>query len=65
MSPVYTLSKKGMKDGAPADPTLGDVVHNPQWYGGSAFNDVGDLLSEAHPDVNFNGERVEDSCPLN
>jgi len=41
------------------------VLQSPQYYGGDAFNAVGDLLSAAHPDVNFNGERIEDSCPLN
>jgi hypothetical protein len=59
-----TLTKKGSDDGAPTDPTLWEVLQNPQWYGGDAFNDVGDLLSEAHPDVDFLGVRVEDSCPL-
>lgn len=56
---------KGIKDKAPINPTLLQVLQNPQWYGGDAFNKVGDLLSEAHPDVNFTGERVENSCPLN
>jgi hypothetical protein len=60
-----TRSKKGVTDGAPTDPTLWQVLQAPQWYGGDAFNAVGDLLSAGHPDVNFNGERVEDSCPLN
>jgi hypothetical protein len=60
-----TLSKKGKTDGATANPTLLQVLQSPQWYGGDDFNAVGDLLSEAHPDVDFNGERVEDSCPLN
>jgi hypothetical protein len=46
------------------DPTLWDVLQSPNTYGGNAFNKVGDLLSEAHPDINFQGERVEDSCPL-
>lgn len=59
------LSKQGAREGAPTDPTLIQVLTYPQWYGGSAFNAVGDLLSAAHPDVNFLGERVEDSCPLN
>jgi hypothetical protein len=60
------VTKKGQKDNAPANPTLLEVVQHPQWYGGEAFNNVGDLLSEAHPDVNFveGGERVE-NCPLN
>jgi hypothetical protein len=62
---AVSLSKKALKDGAIENPTLWDVLHYPQWYGGEAFNNVGDLLSEAHPDVDFNGERVEDSCPLN
>jgi len=48
-----------------SNPTLGQVLASPQTYGGRAFNAVGDLLSDAHPDVNFTGERVEDSCPLN
>ena len=48
-----------------ANPTLMNVLQYPQVYGGEAFNNVGDLLSEAHPDINFTGERVEDSCPLN
>jgi hypothetical protein len=60
-----TLSKKGVDDGATTNPTLWQVLQSPQWYGGDAFNAVGDLLSLAHPDVNFLGTRVEDSCPLN
>lgn len=60
-----TLSKKGERDSANTDPTLLQVLQNPQWYGGDDFNAVGDLLSDAHPDVNFDGLRVEDSCPLN
>lgn len=58
------LSKLGVRDGATANPTLGQVLNAPQYYGGDAFNAVGDLLSDAHPDVNFSGVRVEDSCPL-
>lgn len=50
---------------APADPTLLQVLQKPQCYGGTAFNAVGDLLSAAHPDVNFSGTRTENSCPLN
>lgn len=60
-----TLSKPGQKEGATTNPTLWEVLQSPQWYGGDAFNAVGDLLSDAHPDVNFEGERVPDSCPLN
>jgi hypothetical protein len=58
------LSPQGQRDNAPVDPTLWEVLSNPQWYGGEAFNNVGDLLSDAHPDVDFQGERVEDGCPL-
>jgi hypothetical protein len=59
------LSKKGKADGAESNPTLWQVLQAPQYYGGDAFNAVGDLLSGAHPDVNFLGTRVSDSCPLN
>lgn len=57
-----TLSKKA---GIGADPTLWEVLQSPQTFGGTAFNNVGDLLSAAHPDVMWDGmERTEDSCPL-
>ena len=49
---------------ASADPSLWQVLQQPQCYGGDAFNKVADLLSTAHPDVNFTGDRVPDSCPL-
>lgn len=54
----------GTKKGGVANPTLQQVLDSPRFYGGEAFNNVGDLLSNAHPDVNFTGDRVEDSCPL-
>jgi hypothetical protein len=60
-----TVSKLGTREGATTNPTLWQVLQSPQYYGGDAFNAVGDLLSDAHPDVGFQGERVEDSCPLN
>jgi hypothetical protein len=60
-----TRSSQGVRQGAPESPTLLQVLQKPQWYGGDAFNAVGDLLSMSHPDVDFGGERVEDSCPLN
>lgn len=59
-----SVSRLGERRDAPTDPTLLEVLQHPQWYGGEAFNAVGDLLSAAHPDVSFDGERVEDSCPL-
>lgn len=62
---VPNVTRQGARQGAPTDPTLIQVLENPQWYGGAAFNAVGDLLSAAHPDINFTGERVQDSCPLN
>lgn len=57
----------GVKNDAPKDPSLRLVLEKPQWYGGEAANDVADLLSECHPDVDFKmgDERVENSCPLN
>jgi hypothetical protein len=60
-----TVSKLGTREGATTNPTLLQVLQSPQYYGGDAFNAVGDLLSEAHPDVDFDGMRVEDSCPMN
>ena len=64
--PSITLSRQGQRQNASTDPTLWEVLQSPQWYGGDAFNDVGDLLSHHHPDVNFSfGDmRIEDSCPL-
>jgi hypothetical protein len=59
------LSKQGSRANAATNPTLGQVLSYPQYYGGDAFNAIGDLLSAAHTGVNFGGERVEDSCPLN
>jgi hypothetical protein len=57
-----TLSKKA----GVSNPTLSQVVQSPQTYGGAAFNNVGDLLSDNHPGVNWSpgDERTEDSCPL-
>jgi hypothetical protein len=58
-------SKLGVTKGAPTHPTLMQVLQFPQYYGGDAFNKVGDLLSTAHPGVNFSGVRTPNSCPLN
>ncbi len=47
------------------NPTLYEVLQSPQTYGGAAFNNVGDLLSAAHPYVTFvDGVRTPDSCPI-
>jgi hypothetical protein len=54
----------GTKKGGSANPTLQEVIDNPQFYGGEAANNVAALLSDAHPDVNFTGDRSEDTCPL-
>jgi hypothetical protein len=61
---VLSLSGNARRQGATDNPTLQEVLDNPGWYGGEAFNLVGDLLSDAHDDVDFQGDRVEDSCPL-
>jgi len=57
-----TLSKKASN----MNPTLDEVLKAPQTYGGNAFNNVGDLLSEAHPEVDWSpgDDRTENSCPL-
>lgn len=57
------LSPQGVRLNADPEPSLWKVLTYPQYYGGDAFNKVGDLLSIWHPDVNF-FERVSDSCPL-
>jgi hypothetical protein len=54
----------GTKKGGVANPTLQQVLDSPQFYGGEAANNVAALLSAAHPDVDFDGERTEDTCPL-
>jgi hypothetical protein len=41
------------------------ILQNPKIFARlGLYEAVGDLLSGAHPDVNFLGERIEDSCPL-
>ncbi len=60
------LSKKAIKDGAFSDPTLLQVLQHPDWYGGEAFNNVGDLLSSHYPGFNFTlGDPRIENCPLN
>lgn len=54
------LSKSAVKAGATLDPTLLQVLQAPQYYGGTAFNTVGDVLSTGHTGVNFTGERYFD-----
>lgn len=45
--------------------TFGDILANPKTYAKTGdFERIADILSIAHPDVNFLGERVGDSCPL-
>jgi hypothetical protein len=66
--PGYTFppAKKNSKFTPEADPSLLDILQNPQIYGGEAFNLVGDLLSAAHPDVDFDlGDARVENCPLN
>ena len=63
----YALYNTYFNPDLPGNPTLLYVLQNPQKYqrlGGDPINRVGDLLSAAHPNVNFTGQRVENSCPL-
>jgi hypothetical protein len=57
-----SLSRKASS----TNPSLQEVLREPQRFGGTAFNNVGDLLSDAHPGVNWShgDDRTEDSCPL-
>jgi len=61
---LFDPDVNGTAKGGVANPTLQQVLDSPQFYGGEAANNVAQLLSEAHPDVNFTGERTEDTCPL-
>lgn len=63
-----TRTPLGISQGAPEDPTLYEVVANPQWYGGDDTNIVADLLSASHPAVNYNPPPFRQNalpCPLN
>ena len=67
ISPSALYNSFGFKPALLGNPTLLQVLQRPQTYnrgGTGSFNNVGDLLSGAHPGVNFDGERVE-NCPLN
>jgi hypothetical protein len=60
----YNAVIDGYGPQVPGNPTLWEVLRNPKKYARlGAFNAVADLLSDAHPDVNFTGERT-DYCPL-
>ncbi|MEU4602505.1 hypothetical protein AB0F43_05960 [Kribbella sp. NPDC023972] len=61
---LFDPDVNGTRKGGVANPTLQQVLDNPQHYGGEAANNVAALLSDAHPDVDFTGERTEDTCPL-
>jgi hypothetical protein len=61
---LFDPNVDGTRKGGVANPTLQQVLDSPQFYGGEAANNVAALLSAAHPDVDFTGERSEDTCPL-
>jgi hypothetical protein len=45
--------------------TFGTILSNPKTYAKTGdFERIADILSTAHPDVNYLGERVADTCPL-
>jgi hypothetical protein len=61
---LFDPDVNGTAKGGVANPTLQQVLDSPQFYGGEAANNVAALLSDAHPDVNFTGDRSENTCPL-
>jgi hypothetical protein len=61
---LFDPDVNGTRKGGVANPTLQQVLDSPQFYGGEAANNVAALLSAAHPDVDFTGERTENTCPL-
>ncbi len=45
--------------------SFGTILADPKKYARTGdFERIGDILSGAHPDVSFTGERTPDSCPL-
>ena len=45
--------------------SFGTILANPKTYARTGdFERIGDILSDAHPEVSFSGERTPDSCPL-
>lgn len=45
--------------------SFGTILANPKTYARTGdFERIADVLSGAHPDVSFTGERTPDSCPL-
>jgi hypothetical protein len=61
---LFDPDVNGTRKGGVANPTLQQVLDSPQFYGGEAANNVAALLSAAHPDIDFTGERTENTCPL-
>lgn len=45
--------------------SFGTILSNPKTYARTGdYERIADILSYAHPDVDFSGERTPDSCPL-
>ena len=45
--------------------SFGTILANPKTYARTGdYERIGDILSDAHPEVSFTGERTPDSCPL-
>ena len=45
--------------------SFGTILANPKTYARTGdYERIADILSSAHPDVSFSGERTADSCPL-
>jgi hypothetical protein len=57
-------SPSGVRDEAPVDPSLSVALEHPEWYGGETLEAIADLLSDAHPAVDFTGTRPDGRCPL-
>jgi hypothetical protein len=45
--------------------SFGTILANPKTYARTGdYERIADILSAAHPDISFSGERTPDSCPL-
>jgi hypothetical protein len=45
--------------------SFGTILANPKMYARTGdYERIADILSDAHPDIDYSGERTPDSCPL-
>jgi hypothetical protein len=60
--PYSSIGGAALKNGAPADPTIGEVLDSPNIYGGPAFNSVADYFAGIFGWGGTQG--TGDNCPI-